>query len=146
MKFCAKCGKELLDEASVCPECGDVFDGQGAPCSTPAQSGNESVVANGNKKVKINRKKTLVSNIVPVLFLLTGILMFVEGLDLGVPSSYLYSSSVTEYVGGDAYNYIIEASLRAGRIAAAEISKCVNVIIGLFIACISAFKLRIVRE
>ena len=34
-----------------------------------------------------------------------------------------YFSSIEEYVGGDAYNAMIEASLRGGEIAAAKTSK-----------------------
>lgn len=134
MKYCAKCGKELMDEAVICPDCGERCNG-------------ECVSNPTNKRiVKVNIKKTLISNIIPMLFLVVGLLMVIEGVDLGVPSDYLYSSGVTEYVGGDAYNYIIEASLRGGRIAAAEISKCINISSGLLIACMSALKLKVVKE
>lgn len=45
-----------------------------------------------------------------------------------VPDKYISSwgsNKMTEYVGGDAYNYIIEASLRGGEIAGAIISKAI---------------------
>ena len=146
MKYCSKCGKEIMDEAVICPGCGERCNEQGASTPASIQPGNTSIGVNNNPKNKANIKKTILSNIIPALFLVVGMLLFVEGLDLGVPSSYLYSSGVTEYVGGDAYNYIIEASLRGGEIAAAEISKCVNVSVGLLIACVSALKLKIVKE
>ena len=146
MKYCAKCGKEIMDDAVICPSCGVRCDEQGTSNPAPIQQVNINNGVKNNAKDKVNIKKTMVSNIIPVLFLVIGLLMFVDGMDLGVPSDYLYPFDVTEYVGGDAYNYIIEASLRGGRIAAAEISKCINVSIGLLIACVSALRLKIVKE
>ena len=146
MKYCAKCGKEIMDDAVMCPGCGEKCNEQRTSNSTPFQQNNMNNGVNNNSEDKIDIKKTLLSNIIPVLFLVIGLLMFVDGMDLGVPSDYIYPFDVTEYVGGDAYNYIIEASLRGGRIAAAEISKCINVSIGLLIACVSALRLKIVKE
>lgn len=31
MKFCQKCGKEIMDEAVICPNCGCATDAQQAP-------------------------------------------------------------------------------------------------------------------
>ena len=44
---------------------------------------------------------------------------------------------VPEYVGGDAYNYIMEASLRGGEIAAATISRAIYICVGSVLALIS---------
>ena len=136
MKFCSKCGKEIMDEAVICPGCGEKCNDHGVSSPTLIQQGNMNYGVNNSLKDKVDIKKTILSNIFPAFFLVIGLLLFVEGLDLGVPSTYIYSP--TEYVGGDAYNYIIEASLRGGKIAAVEISKCINVSVGLLIACVSA--------
>lgn len=42
-----------------------------------------------------------------------------------VPSRSLYVGYLGKYVGGDAYNYIMEANLISGEIAAARISQAV---------------------
>ena len=45
-----------------------------------------------------------------------------------IPGKYISSygsNKMTEYVGGDAYNFIIEASLRGGEIAGAQITKAI---------------------
>lgn len=96
-------------------------------------------------KDKIDVKKTVLSNVIPVGCLVVGIILFFVGLGISVPSDYISSYSMTEYVGGDAYNFIIEASLRGGRIAAAQISKGIYICVGLLIACVSALKINVVK-
>ena len=45
MKYCSKCGKELFDEAVVCPECGCMVNSEGAhigycwKCGAPLKEG-----------------------------------------------------------------------------------------------------------
>lgn len=51
--------------------------------------------------------------------IIIGIIFILVGFNLGDVSSYIYSPE--QYVGGDAYNYIIEASLRGGRIAGSAV-------------------------
>ena len=50
-------------------------------------------------------------------------IVVIAGLIYDIPSKKFYFSSIEEYVGGDAYNAMIEASLRGGEIAAAKTSK-----------------------
>ncbi|MBQ7822085.1 MAG: zinc ribbon domain-containing protein [Clostridia bacterium] len=38
MKYCSKCGKELIDEAVVCPACGAPTDGQNKPAANDGKS------------------------------------------------------------------------------------------------------------
>ena len=41
MKFCTKCGAELLDEAVICTKCGCMVEGMGAPgAKSKKQTGN----------------------------------------------------------------------------------------------------------
>lgn len=67
MKYCSKCGNELLDEAVICPKCG-----------CPADSGK-----NANKKSTVgNKVKTaLILNIIAFAIALFTILNFVLALD-----------------------------------------------------------------
>lgn len=72
MKFCAKCGKELMDDAVLCPHCGCTVDG------APA------------KKVKSESSQSAKSGWVPLVF---GILGLVYGIlvlmaSLGISSLY----------------------------------------------------------
>ena len=59
-----------------------------------------------------------------------GIVLLIVGLKYDVPSKTFSFSSLKEYVGGDAYNAMIEASLGGGEIAAAKISKTVYICSG----------------
>lgn len=61
MKFCAHCGKELFDEAVVCPGCG---------CSTgtaPVQTKRTDLIRKLSEKVKTNAIIWLVIGILQVL-------------------------------------------------------------------------------
>lgn len=78
-----------------------------------------------------------------IFIMILGLLLFIVGLSLKVPGTDLttYSlldgtenySSIREYVGGDAYNYIIGASLVAGKIAGKIAMKSVFIATGLVI-------------
>lgn len=73
-----------------------------------------------------------------------GVLLVCIGLFMPVPSKELttYSfmadegySVIEEYVGGDAYNYIIGASLVGGEIAGAKAQKAIYTVAGLVFIC-----------
>ena len=144
-KYCNKCGTELETDASFCRACGERCDAPGASNPTPIQQYNMNIKATNGIKDKIDVKKTVLSNLIPVACLAIGIIMLIAGLGISTPSDYISSYSMTEYVGGDAYNFIIEASLRGGKIAAAQISKCIYISVGLLIACVSALKINVVK-
>lgn len=83
---------------------------------------------------------------VSVIVAIIGVVLFVVGLSLKVPSKALTTHSflndghsvIEEYVGGDAYNYIIGASLIGGEIAGAKTQKAMFTSIGLLIMCAGA--------
>ncbi len=52
MKYCEKCGKELIDEAVVCPECGCASGVGNTQDVSINQTGN--VIDSGKAKLKIN--------------------------------------------------------------------------------------------
>ncbi|MBQ8324491.1 MAG: hypothetical protein IJX82_05020 [Clostridia bacterium] len=76
------------------------------------------------------------------LVILIGIVLLVVGLVLEVPSDELsyYGTSdrskIEEYVGGDAYNYIIGASLVGSQIAGRMIQKAIYTAVGALIICL----------
>ncbi len=87
--------------------------------------------------------------LVGIVILLAGVAMLIVGLTLTVPGTYLTSytelegveidgdtaSTIREYVGGDAYNYIIGASLVGAKISGVMIAKAVYTAIGTLIIC-----------
>lgn len=73
-----------------------------------------------------------------------GIVLLCIGLFMRIPGKELTTNSfmgdeysvIEEYVGGDAYNYIIGAALVGGEIAGAMTQKAIYIGIGLLIICI----------
>ena len=81
---------------------------------------------------------------ISVSVIVLGALLFIVGLFTQIPSKELTTyealddkySVIEEYVGGDAYNYIIGASLVGGEIAGAKAQKAIFISVGLFIICL----------
>lgn len=144
-KFCAKCGAEMTNMDTYCPNCGEKSESQAPMELSPIQQYNMNVKPKNPLADKIDIKKTILNNIIPFACLVIGLILIFVGVGFDVPTSYISSYSMQEYVGGDAYNFIIEASLRGGRIAGAEISKCLYIVIGVLVACVSALKVNIVK-
>ena len=145
-KFCHKCGTELDINAIFCSNCGEKCDIQSYAEPTPIQQYNMNIKRPNGIKAKIDVKKTILSNVIPVGCLVIGIILLIVGLGVSIPSDHIISYGMTEYVGGDAYNFIIEASLRGGKIAGAMIAKCVYIAVGLLIACIAALKINVAKS
>jgi len=81
-----------------------------------------------------------------VFILITGIVLFLLGLFLNVPNTYLRTygeennpnySLIEEYVGGDAYNFIIGASLVGAQITGSLTQKAIFICFGIFFICAS---------
>ena len=95
------------------------------------------------------QKRTPNSRTTAYIVIAIGIVLVCIGLLLQVPSKELttYSfmedsgySVIEEYVGGDAYNYIIGAALVAGEIAGVMVQKAIFISVGLLIFCIGLLK------
>ena len=75
-----------------------------------------------------------------------GIVLIAVGLIIAVPGDHLTTyeslggsdgySYIREYVGGDAYNYIMGASLVAGHISGTMTMKAIFIAVGVLVACI----------
>ena len=80
--------------------------------------------------------------IIGVISVVVSLIMIFVGLSMKIPSekiSYYGDDAYYEYVGGDAYNIQIEASIRGGQIAGNTIAKYMLISIGslqLFLSCI----------
>ena len=91
---------------------------------------------------------------VSVCIIVIGVILFAVGLFLKTPSRELTTYSVLkdkysvieEYVGGDAYNYIIGASLVGGEIAGVKAQKAVFISIGLLITCLGLYTFSQLKE
>lgn len=76
------------------------------------------------------------------IMMIVGIALFIYGCTIKVPSEKLsyYSnkdtSKIEEYVGGDAYNYIIGAEIVGSKIVAAETTRAIFICTGLFMAAL----------
>lgn len=80
------------------------------------------------------------------IVILIGIILIVVGVCIKVPGTELTTltyfegkdnySVIDEYVGGDAYNYIIGASLVAGKISGILTMKAIFISVGVLIFCI----------
>lgn len=91
---------------------------------------------------------------ISVLMIVSGAILFLVGLFMKIPSKELttYSrlgdqySVIEEYVGGDAYNYMIGASLVGGEIAGAKTQKAIYISAGLFMLCLGLYTLALALE
>lgn len=77
--------------------------------------------------------------VISVLGIILAIVLIVVGFKQEIPKRNLgsFPSSIEEYVGGDAYNYLIEASIRGGEISGKTIAKAVYIVGGCIIGVIS---------
>lgn len=137
-------GQEKLQE---CSHCGFKFNSTNQP--VPVSSAPEQVDTPVDTLIGHKQKKTANSRTIAYIVIALGIVLVCIGLLLQVPSKELttYSiledsgySVIEEYVGGDAYNYIIGAALVAGEIAGVMIQKAVFISIGLLIVCIGLLR------
>ena len=140
MKYCAKCGTQMSDETVVCPQ-----------CQTP--SNNQTTTSNFDSKPSPKEKLAKQYNaylcpiVVGIILILVGLIIQIPGgalttyksLDGYKTENYVFDnkySSIDEYVGGDAYNYIIGASLVAGKISGAMTAKAVFIVGGSLCLCL----------
>ena len=134
-KFCPKCGTPIPEGQSFCPNCATVV-------SNPAEQPTQNTV----KKPSIDIKATVLANIIPLVIAALGLIIYFYGTSVSIPSSTFSFSSIKEYVGGDAYNAIIEASIRGGRIAGAKTEAALFQCTGLLMTAISLLKLNIKKN
>ena len=91
------------------------------------------------KRIITRRKLSIIGQIIATIMILFGI--FYPTPDKYISSSSLWGESYTEYVGGDAYNIQIEASLRAGYISGIIAMKTILISVGAFICLFSLYVL-----
>ncbi len=90
------------------------------------------------------QSKSLLKRISTIVVIL-GILFFTIGIFYQVPDREI-PYDYEEYVGGDAYNMIIEASIRGGEIAGTKTSKTIYTIFGVSLISIGGILQIIEKE
>lgn len=127
---CPKCGKDVLDDASFCPYCQEkIADGE----KSRNQPRTETTKVSGGEM-----NSYVILSIVS--FVVSAICFAYGFFKCFVYVSGEYGTSVNAYVGGDAYNYIINA----GYTVAFWVLTLVFVIIG--VACLVLNKLNKISE
>lgn len=108
---CPQCNNEISDKAEKCPHCGRIITANTLPVST-------SVPTVQNNIPKFLTIAALILAIVGTGFLIKG--FHVKNVYKNYSSDdyyYDYDDNVNAYVGGDAYNYIINGTYFAGFMA-----------------------------
>lgn len=105
---CKECGKEISEYSTECPNCG-----------YPAKSTNNVFMF-----------------IVGIIIIIAGFILLLHNTN--IPSDIFYFSSIKTYVGGDAYNAMIEASIRGGKIAGAMAESAIYKVSGIITMCLGA--------
>ena len=105
---CKECGKEISDKATICPNC----------------------------NVKLKSSKNNIMLLVGIITIIVGFVLFSHNTN--IPSDTFYFSSIKTYVGGDAYNAMIEASIRGGKISGSMAESAIYKVGGIITMCIGA--------
>lgn len=142
---CKECGKEISDKAEVCIHCG-----------VEQKAKKEEVLFSINQSPK---KQSYISwfitrNIISFMLIIFGAVVIINGQQTYSyiePSRYILSPE--KYVGGDAYNYIMEASLKGGEIsgtraanATFNATEAIYYCTGYIIISLGLFKLKVERR
>lgn len=83
---------------------------------------------------------------IPFWFFVLGLILVLIGIVYPVPSRVFSFYGITEYVGGDAYNASIEAAIRGGEIAGAQMAKAMYICGGILLAALSVFKIQSIQQ
>lgn len=92
------------------------------------------------KETSVETKKGI--NILMLIVMIVGIVLLIIGLSYEIPSRTFSFYGIEKYVGGDAYNAIIESSIRGGEISGAMISKAVYICSGIITMSIGALGIK----
>jgi hypothetical protein len=91
-------------------------------------------------------KGNKIKKVICVIISIVGVIIIISGISqyrkINIPSTYIEEPS--RYVGGDAYNYIIEGGIKGGQISGALVSKKLsytNILLGIIILSIGLITL-----
>lgn len=105
--FCKKCGTEITDEMQQCPNCGfEILLTEATTETDPNSTDSSEVTTAANLKLSVWCWSSIISFI-------CGCFTFYKGIDKLVrynSGEYYPFEAANAYVGGDAYNYIINGT------------------------------------
>lgn len=143
---------EVSVKKILCKECNTINGAKRTHCY---MCGNELEKNNAveyevkrklNKNIVSKKIRSILNILMLIIMLIIGYLLLSEGLSYEIPSREINTYETRNYVGGDAYNYIIEASIRGGEIAGATMAKSIYICSGIVIMSIALILLEIVRK
>ena len=76
------------------------------------------------------RKGTNIHLAIVIYVIIAGIVLLIIGINYKVPSREFSFYGIEKYVGGDAYNAIIESGIRGGEISGAMATKAIYICSG----------------
>ncbi len=152
MKYCTNCNAQLDDDTFFCTNCGNQL---------PLPNLLEQAINSSNNNPQhppeptlLQKPKTNKKNKAYICSIIIGIVLVLVGLFIQIPGGALTTwgyldgdeaygykfddkyTTIDEYVGGDAYNYIIGASLVAGKISGTMTTKAIFIVGGTLCICL----------
>ena len=112
----------------------------------------DNFVAIKLKEEEVTKKNVELNNIfnnldvISIILIVVGIILLIAGIATKIPDKEFSFYTITKYVGGDAYNAIIESSLRGGIIAGKMFTKAVYITGGLIISAIGINRIKISNQ
>ncbi len=85
-------------------------------------------------------KKSL--DVIMIIILIIGAILLIRGLFYEIPSREFSFYDIKEYVGGDAYNGIIESSIKGGEISGATSAKSIYICSGIITTTLGLLKVK----
>lgn len=153
---CPKCGNDTQADFPYCNYCGSKLinielqekkiaeePSTGEPniesLSIPYANNTSIPACKGDTFAEKSIKRKFLS-VGFIVMMIIGIVLFIYGCTIKIPSEklsyygYNGTSKIEEYVGGDAYNYIIGAEIVGSKIVATKTERAIFICIGLFMA------------
>lgn len=149
---CPKCGVNIIDAkeqkakkpftVTIKEDDEKENSASAAPPETPHRKNNkpnnQSKSSKPASEVKTKEKSRYPFTVIGVICIIIGCIFFLDASLTEIPDKEIDTYAIlgldggdyTEYVGGDAYNLMIEASLRAGIIAGKTVQKAIYTVSG----------------
>lgn len=124
MKFCSKCGKEICDEAVICPFCGCPVNGQSNPFG-PAQTNIRLTEAEHNTQIVL---------ILSIVGIVSTFFMGIVGLVCAIISRVMYNKIFPETIPVNSQEEFEKVETIKGRLKTANILNVITFV--LFVASI----------
>jgi ribosomal protein L37E len=119
--FCPECKRKIFYKGSeTCPSCG-----------YPLKENKDNSKSSFEQASKIKNNNSLKT--FAIIGMIIGLIFIIMSFTITVPAAD--ARDYTRYVGGDAYNFIIEAALRGGEISGARTAKAIYLTGGAIIFC-----------